>query len=93
MATAAAGSVNGKYDSRNPMIYSINFYVGGIQYPQTHINPLLNPSQAFRELQMANGSFNSTQFQSSITPGRYCVLATGGVATAATTTAGTQEWN
>ena len=93
VATAAAGSVNGKYDSRNPMINSINFNVGGIKYPQAPINPLLNPSQSFRELQMAIGSFNSTQFQSAITPARYCVLATGGVATGATTTAGTQEWN
>jgi len=86
-------SVNGKYDSKNPSINAINFNVGGIRYPQVPINPLVNPSQAFRELQMAMGAFNSTQFQSSIVPSRYCVLSTGGTVSGASTSAGTQAYD
>ena len=41
---------------------------------------------------MAVGSFNSSQFQSSIVPSRYCILSNGGAVSAATTTAGTQAW-
>jgi len=86
-------SLNGKYDSKNPSINALNFNIGGVRYPQVPINPLLNPSQAFRELQMAIGSFNSTQFQSSIVPARYCVLSAGGTTSSATTTAGTQAYD
>jgi hypothetical protein len=87
-------SINGKYDSVNPLINSINYSVGGIKYPQTPINPLLAPSQAFRETQMAIGSFNNSQFQSSITPVNYCKLSAGGTAQGAAVGA-TQEysWN
>jgi hypothetical protein len=85
-------SLNGKYDSKNPSINALNFNVGGVRYPQVPVNPLVNPSQAFRELQMAMGAFNSTEFQSSIVPSRYCILSTGGAASIATTAAGTQAW-
>jgi hypothetical protein len=87
-------AVNGKYDSKNPNINNINFNVGGIKYPQTPINPLLAPSQAFRELQCAIGSFNNSNFNSSITPTNYCKLSAGGTAQALTV-GGTQEysWN
>ena len=68
--------------------------MGGVKYPQTPINPLLNPSQAFRETQMAIGSFNNSQFQSCITPTQYCKLSVGGTAQAVSV-GGTQEysWN
>jgi len=79
-SASLANSMNGKYDTVNPMINSINYSVGGIKYPQTPINPLLAPSQAFRETQMAVGSFNNSQFQSSITPANYCKLSAGGTA-------------
>ena len=85
-------SLNGKFDSKNPSINAINFNIGGVRYPQVPINPLVNPAQAFRELQMAVGSFNSTMFQSSIVPSRYCVLSAGGTVSTAGTTAGTQAW-
>ena len=64
-----------------------------MKYPQTPINPLLNPSQAFRETQCAIGSFNS-QMTSSITPTQYCKLSAGGTAQGFNTGA-TQEysWN
>ena len=86
-------SLNGKYDSKNPCINAINYNIGGVRYPQVPINPLLNPSQAFRELQMAMGSFNSSQFQSSIIPSRYCVLSGQGAISVAGTTSGTQAWD
>jgi len=86
-------SLNGKYDSKNPCINALNFNVGGVRYPQVPINPLVNPSQAFRELQMAIGAFNSTMFQSSIVPARYCVLSKNGSVSVAGTTQGTQAWD
>lgn len=84
-------SVNGKYDSKNPILNSVNYNVGGIKFPQTPINPLLSPSQAFRETQMAIGSFNNSQFQSAITPKNYCKLSAGGTGQTATGGA-TQEY-
>jgi len=86
--------LHGKYNSFNPSINSINFNVGGLKYPQTPINPLLTPSQAFRETQCAIGSFNNSQFQSCIVPAQYCRLSAGGTAQGAATGA-TQEysWN
>lgn len=93
-ALSTSNSSNGKYDSKNPLINNIQFNVGGVKYPQTPINPLLNPSQAFRETQMAIGSFNNSQFQSCITPTQYCKLSVGGT-TQAVSVGGTQEysWN
>ena len=93
-AASTTNSINGKYDTVNPNINSINYSVGGIKYPQTPINPLLAPSQAFRETQMAIGSFNNSMFQSSITPTNYCKLSAGGTAQSETVGA-TQEysWN
>ena len=79
-AASLTGNQNGKYDSVNPLLNQIAFNVGGIKYPQTPINPLLQPSQAFRETQMAIGSFNSAQFQSCIPPSSYCRLSAGGTA-------------
>jgi len=84
--------LHGKYNSFNPILNSINFSVGGIKYPQTPINPLLAPSQAFRETQMAIGSFNNAQFQSCIVPSLYCRLSAGGTAQGNTNGA-TQEYN
>lgn len=91
---STTNSINGKYDSKNPMINSINFNVGGQRIPNNPVNPLLNPSRAFRALQMASGSFNNASFQSAMTPPQYCKLAAGGTAQSATTGA-TQAyfWN
>jgi hypothetical protein len=93
---SSTNSLNGKFDSFNPMISSINFNIGGIKFPQTPVSPLLQPSQAFRETQMAIGSFNNAQFQSCIVPSAYCKLSAGGTAsgTGTTNTRGaTQEFN
>jgi len=79
-APNTANGINGKYSSFNPLLNLIQFNVGGVKYPQTGINPLLQPSQSARELQMAVGSFNNSMFQSSISPAQYCRLAAGGTA-------------
>jgi hypothetical protein len=91
---STTNSINGKYDSKNPMLNSINFNVGGQKLPNNPINPLLNPSRAFRALQMASGSFNNASFQSCMVPSAYCKLAAGGTAQGATV-GGTQAyyWN
>ena len=77
-ATGTINSPNNKYDSKCPLLTGISYNIGGLRFPQNPINPLMNPSQAFRELQMAIGSFNSSQFTSAIIPSQYCKLSTGG---------------
>jgi hypothetical protein len=79
-AVSTTNSSNGKYDSKNPLLNSINFNVGGQKLPNNPVNPLLQPSRAFRALQMASGSFNNSQFQSAMIPSSYCKLAAGGTA-------------
>lgn len=93
-AISTTNSVNGKYDSKNPMINNIQFNVGGVKYPQNPINPLLNPASAFNETQKAIGSFNNSQFQSCIPPSQYCKLSAGGAAQALTLGASQEyTWN
>lgn len=81
---STTNSMNGKYDSKLPSINAINFNVGGQRLPSNPVNPLLNPSRAFRALQMASGSFNNATFQSCMVPSAYCKLAAGGTAQGAT---------
>jgi len=83
-AQSTTNSINGKYDSKLPMLNSINFNVGGQRLPNNPINPLLNPSRAFRALQMASGSYNNATFQSGMNPTQYAKLAAGGTAQAVT---------
>ena len=83
-AVSTTNSSNGKYDSKNPLLNSINFNVGGQKLPNNPVNPLLQPSRAFRALQMASGAFNNSAFQSSMIPAQYCKLSAGGTAQAAT---------
>ena len=92
-ALSTTNSSSGKYDGKNPLINNIQFNVGGVKYPQTPINPLLNPSQAFAETQKAIGSFNNSQFQSSITPQQYCKLSTGGTSSGLTSSTQDVYWN
>ena len=82
---ASATNANGIYNSVCPLLNSINYNIGGIRYPQSNVNPLQFPSQAFRETQMAIGSFNNAQFQSAISPANYCKLSAGGTAQSFTT--------
>jgi hypothetical protein len=90
-SASTTNSINGKYDSKNPVLNSVNWSIGGIKFPQSAVNPLLNPAQAFRETQMAVGSWNNYLFTSGITPVNYCKLAAGG--TAAGTTSTTTDYN
>jgi hypothetical protein len=92
-ALGTNNSTNGKYDAKNPLISNIAFNIAGTKYPQVGINPLLNPSQSFREVQMAIGSFNSSAFTSSITPANYCKLSAGGTAKALNLTAQEYTWS
>lgn len=90
----AANSVNGKYDSKNPIAQGLNYTIGGLNYPQSAINPLLNASQAFRELQLATGAFNNSAMHSAITHTYFCKLSAGGTAQADTVgTAQNYYWN
>ena len=72
------GSVNSKFDGKNPSINSWALSIGGQRLPTNPLNPLLQPSQSFSECEKAIGSFNNAQFQSCITRARYCKLARGG---------------
>jgi len=82
----ADGSVNSKFDGKNPSINSWALNIGGMRYPSNPLNPLLQPSQSFSECEKAIGSFNNAQFQSCITRARYCKLAKGGTAAGNTST-------
>ena len=73
-------SLHGKFSSFNPLLNGICFNIGGIKYPQTPVNVLLNPSQAFRDTQLAMGSWNNSNFQCGISPTQYCKLSSGGKA-------------
>ena len=85
-------TIHGKYDSTLPLLNSINYNVGGTLYPQQKVNPLLFPSQSFRDLQCAVGSFNSAQYASCISASQYCRLSNGGTAQG-TVNGVTQEQN
>ena len=79
-------SVNSKYDGKNPSINAWALQIGGMRYPSNPLNPLLQPSQSFSEVEKAIGSFNNAQLQSCITRARYCKLAKGGTTPAETST-------
>jgi hypothetical protein len=81
-AVSTANSINHKYDSKNPLLNQIGFNINGINYPNSGtLNPLLNPAQVFRNLQIAYGNYNAQTFQSAITPVNYAKLSAGGTAT------------
>jgi hypothetical protein len=87
-------SVNGKYDSKNPILNTINYNVGGVKYPQTPVPVLLSPAQTFIELQKAIGAFNNSAYQSAINYSNFGKLSSGGT-TQSLTVGATQDyiWN
>jgi hypothetical protein len=91
-AINTTNSFNSKYDSKNPLATSLNYNIGGLKYPNNPVNPLIAPASAFRNTQMAIGSFNNSAFGSSLVPAFYCKLAAGGTASS-TTLGGTQDAN
>lgn len=91
---STTNSSNGKYDSKAPSLTSYNFNIGGLNYPQTPINPLQQGSQCFVEFMKAMGCFNSSSYQSGITTANYYKLSAGGTAQGATNGASQNyEWN
>jgi hypothetical protein len=84
-ALAVTASYHGKYDSYLPSMDRISFSIGGIQYPQNLINPLLYPASAMAETTKAMGSFNNFAFSPSLIPSTYCKLSPGGTAQALST--------
>jgi hypothetical protein len=89
--SSLANNISGKYNSKNPNVNSIAFNIGGIKFPQTVTNPLALPANAFEQLQKAMGSFNSTQYNSAISPAIYMRLSAGGNAQAFTNSG--QDYN
>ena len=87
-------SLHGKYSSFNPCLNGINFSIGGIKFPQSPINPLLNPSQCFRDTQLAMGAWNNSNFCSGIPTWFYCKLSGGtGAFTSATNYSQDYKWS
>jgi hypothetical protein len=94
LAADGTGSVNGKYDSKLPNANSICFNVQGVgRIPNIPVNPLLNPSNCFRETQLAFGLLNSSTHTSAILPQFYCKQCLGGTAQANTLTDQDYRWN
>ena len=93
-AVSTANSVNHKYDSKLPSLSALqwNFSSYGKKPDCGPLNPLLRPSECFRNLMVAMGQFNSSQFNSSITPVRYTMLCAGGVQSAYTSTTQDALW-
>lgn len=89
---STTNSVNGKYDSKNPMINGYSFNIGSVQYPQYKVNPLLQPASSVIEFYKAMGSFNNSQMKSSLIPAQYCKLSAGGTASGLTN-GSTQDGN
>ena len=81
----------GKYSSSNPCLNQYGFNIGGVAVPNYLYNPLLYPAQTFRSYLIALGSFNSTQFKSSITQTYYQRLTSNGT-TSGTTNTTKDQW-
>jgi hypothetical protein len=73
--TTTAGCVNYWYDSKLPQASSISYNVNGLIIPPNPVDLLRAPATAFSYTQEANGSFNTYDFKSGMSPDRYCVFA------------------
>jgi hypothetical protein len=83
-------SLWGKYSSSNPNLNAVSFNVSGLN--TLIYDPLKYPAQAFRNLLLGFGSYNSTQFSSSISPVYYTRLTSGGTSSGLTSTTQDQLW-
>jgi hypothetical protein len=78
-ALSNATSANGIYDSKMPLVTSINYNVNGVRQPSNPHNPVNAPASCFSALQQCNSRFSPLDMKSSIIPQRYCVFVpTGG---------------
>lgn len=84
---------NGKYNSKNPIASTIAVNFNGQRYPPIADEVLLHPARGLLNLERAIGAFNSTELTSAITPLKYCVLSTGGVASGLTSTTQDAYWS
>ena len=75
---STAGCVNYLYDSKLPQASSISYNVNGVIVPPNPVDLLRAPATAFGFTQESNGSFNTYEFKSGLTPDRYCVVVPGG---------------
>lgn len=75
---STAGCINYLYDSKLPQATSIQYNVNGVVVPPNPVDLLHAPATAYSFLQEANGSFNTYEFKSGLTPDRYCVYVAGG---------------
>lgn len=73
-----AGCVNYVYDSKLPQATSISYNVNGLIVPPNPVDLIHAPATAFAYTQEANGSFNTYEFKSGMSPDRYCVYVPGG---------------
>ena len=88
-----ATSLWGKYSSSNPCLSSLAWNIGGTQVPSSSYNPLLFPAQTFRSYLQALGSFNSTQFKTSICQVYYQRLTSQGTASGRVNPTQDQGWD
>jgi hypothetical protein len=75
---STAGCVNYLYDSKLPQASSISYNVNGVIVPPNPVDLIHAPATAFGFVQESNGSFNTYEFKSGLTPDRYCVYVPGG---------------
>jgi hypothetical protein len=66
------------YDSKMPQATSIQYNINGLTVPPNPVDLLHAPATAYAFLQESNGSYNTYEFKSGLTPDRYCVYAAGG---------------
>ena len=80
------GSASGVYDSKLPLVSSINYLFNGRdRLPPNPINLSINPSEAFLRTLFAHEEYNPQEGRSSVTPDDYCrYWATGSAPSAGT---------
>ena len=83
---STAGSASGIYDSKLPLVSSINYLFNGRdRVPPNPINLSINPSEAFLRTLFAHEEYNPQEGRSSVTPNAFCrYWATGSAPSAGT---------
>ena len=83
---STAGSASGLYDSKLPLVSSINYLFNGRdRLPPNPINLSINPSEAFLRTLFSHEEYNPQEGRSSVTPAAFCRYWATGSAPAAGT--------
>jgi hypothetical protein len=83
---STAGSASGVYDSKLPLVSSINYLFNGRdRLPPNPINLSINPSEAFLRTLYAHEEYNPQEGRSSVSPAAFCRYWATGSAPAAGT--------